>query len=162
MDIDVEMLYNKYGPMVLRRCRSILNNEEKALDAMQDVFVQVLKKKNKLKATYPSSLLYTIATNICLNKIRHEKRHSTVNSEDLIDNLMFIDDFQLKMEAREFLEMIFSSEKESTRDIAFLHFVDGLTLQETADRIGLSISGVRKRLRLLMARAGSMKEKYHE
>jgi RNA polymerase sigma-70 factor (ECF subfamily) len=31
---DFDNLYRQYGPMVLRRCRFILKNEEKALDAM--------------------------------------------------------------------------------------------------------------------------------
>ncbi len=41
MAIDVEMFYTQYGPMVLRRCRYILKDEELPLDAMQDVFIQV-------------------------------------------------------------------------------------------------------------------------
>jgi RNA polymerase sigma-70 factor, ECF subfamily len=33
--------------------------------------------------------------------------------------------------------------------MAVLHFVDGLTFEETARQVGLSVSGVRKRLRQL-------------
>jgi len=66
--MNVEMLYQKYGAMVLRRCRRLLREEDHALDAMQDVFVRVLQRQDSLKATYPSSLLYRIATNVCLNR----------------------------------------------------------------------------------------------
>ena len=45
---DFDNLYRQFGPMVLRRCRFLLKNEEKALDAMQDVFVRLIERKEKL------------------------------------------------------------------------------------------------------------------
>ncbi len=71
--MNVEILYEKYGPMVLRRCRRLLRDEDRAMDAMQDVFVRVLQRRDRLKATYPSSLLYRIATSVCLNRIRDQR-----------------------------------------------------------------------------------------
>ena len=46
--MDVEALYEKYGPMVMRRCRQLLKDETEALDATQDVFVQVLRRRDRL------------------------------------------------------------------------------------------------------------------
>ena len=37
----------------------------------------------------------------------------------------------------------------SSRTIAVLHYIDGLTLEQVAGETGLSVSGVRKRLRRL-------------
>jgi len=34
-EIDVGALYGTYAPMVLRRCRHLLRDEEQAADAMQ-------------------------------------------------------------------------------------------------------------------------------
>jgi hypothetical protein len=48
--VDVEALYTRYGPMVLRRCRSMLGDEADALDALQDTFVQVLRHRERLDA----------------------------------------------------------------------------------------------------------------
>ncbi|HEQ70853.1 MAG TPA: sigma-70 family RNA polymerase sigma factor, partial [Spirochaetia bacterium] len=45
MAIDVAALYQKYGPMVIRRCRQLLHDEEAALDAAQDTFVRALRYK---------------------------------------------------------------------------------------------------------------------
>jgi DNA-binding NarL/FixJ family response regulator len=50
------------------------------------------------------------------------------------------------------LDHIFKREKKSTREIAVMHFVDGMTLKEVADEVGLSVSGVRKRIRELRSR----------
>jgi RNA polymerase sigma-70 factor (ECF subfamily) len=63
---------------------------------------------------------------------------------------------------RDLLDRLFRKEKQSTREIATLHFVDGMTLQEVADEVGLSLSGVRKRIRELKARIKIKKEAYNE
>ncbi|MBE0665774.1 MAG: hypothetical protein IH584_08095, partial [Candidatus Aminicenantes bacterium] len=75
--IDVEQLYRRYAPMVLWRCRRLLQNEELAVDAMQDVFVRLLAHRERLHGRYPSSLLYRMATNVCLNIIRDRKSSRT-------------------------------------------------------------------------------------
>ena len=47
---------------------------------------------------------------------------------------------------------IFGRESASTLEIAVMHYVDRMTLDEVAREVGLSVSGVRKRLRALRAR----------
>ena len=46
--LDVTTLTLKYGPMVLRRCRQLLRDEDEALDACQDVFVRLLQQRTRL------------------------------------------------------------------------------------------------------------------
>lgn len=157
--MDIELLYKKYGPMVYRRCKSMLNNEEKATDAMQDVFVQLIKKKDVLTMEAPSSLLYTIATNTCLNIIRKSNKTPECASDEILSIIAGYDDPAKLVLTNHFLERLFSDEKPSTKIIAVLHYVDGFTLEETADQVGLSVSGVRKRLRNLRAKSLILKEK---
>lgn len=133
--------------MVLRRCRQLLKDEERALDAMQDVFVKALSRKDSLKGTYPSSLLYTMATNHCLNVLSRENRISGDN--EILDRVVGSEIVEDKVVGRIFLDQIFDTQKASTKTIALLHYMDGLTLAETAEVSGLSLSGVRKRLRKL-------------
>ena len=151
--LDVELLYKKYGPMVLRRCTHILHDEEKALDAMQETFVRVLRSRDRLTGEAPSSLLYCIATNVCLNVIRAEKRRPAQPGGELIDGIAGSDDVEALGNARHLIEGLFENEAESTRTMAVLHYVDGLTLEETAARGGLSVSGLRKRLAGLRERS---------
>jgi RNA polymerase sigma-70 factor (ECF subfamily) len=54
------------------------------------------------------------------------------------------------------LDRLFAGQPESTRLIAVLHYVDRLTLEEVASEVGLSVSGVRKRLRTLKERIPSL------
>ena len=164
MEINIEEYYTRYGPMVLRRCRQLLRDEEKALDAMQEVFTKLMVGKRRLKGLYPSSLLFRISTNVCLNMIRDQKTHRSIDSdsEDVLIQLASYDEGENRVILRDLLDRMFRKEKQSTREIATLHFVDGMTLQEVADEVGLSLSGVRKRIRELKARIEIKKEAYNE
>lgn len=145
--MDVEALYQRYGPMVMRRCRQLLRDEDQAMDASQDVFVQLLKNRKRLKADYPSSLLYRMATNLCLNRIRDQRRRGETRDEEVLLRIADWDDMEGRLEARSLLERLFGQQRDSTRTMAVLHYVDGMTLEEVAGEVGLSVSGVRKRLR---------------
>ncbi len=149
--VDIESLYRQFGPMVLRRCRQLLRDEDAARDAMQDVFVQVLRRETMVLA-HPSSLLYRIATNTCLNLLRDRRRHPEDRDDDLLARIATAEDHGAELEARSVLDRLFGREKESTRTLAVLHLLDGFTLEETAKLVGMSVSGVRKRLRLLRDR----------
>jgi RNA polymerase sigma-70 factor (ECF subfamily) len=151
--VNVEELYRRYGPMVLRRCRRLLRDEEKALDAMQDTFVQVLRYEERLVGDGTSSLLFRIATNVCLNKIRGDRRRPEDPDDELLVRIAESSESSgANPVARLFLDKVFQRELDSTRTIAVLHLLDGMTLEEVATEVGLSVSGVRKRLRTLRAR----------
>ncbi|MBM4353061.1 MAG: sigma-70 family RNA polymerase sigma factor [Deltaproteobacteria bacterium] len=156
MPVDVEEYYRRYGPMVLRRCRSLLKREELAVDAMQDTFVQVLRHLEQLEGTAPSSLLYRIATNVCLNRIRTQRRHPEDADDDLLGRIAALDESEPRVLARNLIDRLFARDPVSTREIALLHLVDGLTLEEVAGEVGLSVSGVRKRLRPLKDRLAGL------
>lgn len=158
MSIDIEALYRKYGPMVFRRCLGLLKDEELAADAMQDAFMQVLRRRNTLTSDYPSSLMYRIATNVSINALRRRKRARIAGNQDLMEEIASGEDIAEVSAARSVLDRIFGADdtdasKTSTRTIAVLHYVDGLTLDETAEIAGMSVSGVRKRLRTLKAKS---------
>lgn len=151
--LDVEALYERYGPMVLRRCRFLLRNDDDAKDVAQDVFVRLVVHRERLTSEYPSSLLYRMATNLCLNRIRDAKRRPETGADELLDRIARLDN----LDAPVLLDRLFRRQPASTRTMAVLHHVDGLTLEQVAETVGMSVSGVRKRLRALrdeLARLG--------
>jgi RNA polymerase sigma-70 factor (ECF subfamily) len=153
MSIDVEAYYRRYGPMVLRRCRHLLKNEEQAMDAAQDVFVQLVRSQARLGETAPAGLLLRMATNVCLNKLRTIRRRPEDADDELLQRIASHSDTERDLFTKLRLDRIFREERPSTRTIAVLHYHDGLTLEQVAREVGLSVSGVRKRLRTLRARA---------
>ncbi len=146
-DLDVEGLWTRYGGLVLRRCRQLLRDEEEALDVSQDVFVQLLRRRSQLEVRYPSSLLWRIATNLSLNRLRDRRAAPEPVEDATLVRLARLEDPEPGVEARITLRRLFARHQPSTRLIATLHFVDGLTLEQTAREVGLSVSGVRRRLR---------------
>jgi len=148
-ELDVDALSRRYGPMVLRRCRQLLRSEDEALDACQDVFVRVLERRRRLHARYPSSLLYRIATNICLNRIRDRTRRPETSDEEKLFAIARAEEPGAASDARMLLDRLFNRHPESSRTMAVLHYVDGLTLEQVAAETGMSVSGVRWRLRNL-------------
>ena len=158
MATAVEELYRRHGPMVLRRCQRLLRDREKAVDAMHDVFVEVLRREGSLDVEHPSALLFRTATNLCLNRLRSERRRpgdaaqAGQGDEALLLRIAALDEPGGLSEARSLLGKLFSREQPSTRTIAVLHLLDGMTHEEVAAEVGLSVSGVRKRLRVLQER----------
>jgi RNA polymerase sigma-70 factor, ECF subfamily len=160
MAVDVENLYATFGPMVLRRCRRLLRDEQKALDAMHDVFVEILRRRETLDERAPASLLLQTATHVCLNRLRFERRHPE-GSDDVLLAIARSDDEAIDSRAlaRRILERVFGGIAPSTQLMAVLHYVDRMTLEEVADEVGLSVSGVRKRLRVLQDRVPALARK---
>ena len=143
---DFDSLYRTFGPMVLRRCRFLLKDEEKALDAMQDVFVLIIDRKSRLQSVC-ASLFYVTATRVCLNKIRADKVRSGPAFETIAEVVSDASSSEVeeKIDSGILLECIFSG-RDKDREIAMLHYLDGFTLEETAEKMKMSVSGIRKRL----------------
>ncbi|HET9620712.1 MAG TPA: sigma-70 family RNA polymerase sigma factor [Kofleriaceae bacterium] len=146
MAIDPSTYYSTYAPMVLRRCRKLLGDEQGARDAMHDVFVQLLTHADKLADQAPSSLLFRIATNVCLNRIRTRRRRPEDGDPELLTQIAAHTDSTARSAARAALDALFRHEPADTALIAVLHLHDRMTLQEVAAEVGMSVSGVRKRL----------------
>ncbi len=147
--IDIEAYYLRYGPMVLRRCRRMLRDEQSAHDAMQEVFLKVLTNQDRLTGMYPSALLYRIATNVCLNRLRNERKHSVSEYLDILYNTSFFEQQEESVSARKLLEYVLGQEKEATQKLAVMYFINGMTIKEIAETTKLSVSGVHKQLEKL-------------
>lgn len=148
--IDVEVAYTRYGPMVLRRCRRLLRDEEASLDAMHDVFVALVRHAPRLEDRGLSSLLYRIATNTCLNLLRSRKRRpGDAPSDALLERIANAAEPTEGSLGRVWLEKALGRVSPSTRAMAVMHLVDGLTIEEVAAECGMSVGGVRKRFAAL-------------
>jgi RNA polymerase sigma-70 factor (ECF subfamily) len=93
---------------------------------------------------------------LCLNRLRSERRRSQHPDHDLLTRIATREsDVESLSLARRALDRIFGRQPTSTRLIATLFYVDRLTLDEVAAEVGMSVSGVRKRLQGLKELARS-------
>jgi len=145
--VDADELFRKYWPMVLRRCRQILGDNDSASDAAQEVFIILHDKQDTLTADHPVSLLWRMATNQCLKELRrYSNRFKVPGGESLLERIACAGDDEERHASRGMLRKLFGQHPDSSRTIAVLHLVDGFTLEETAKMVNMSVNGVRKRL----------------
>ena len=123
------------------------------MEATQEVFLQLTRRRERLTDTAPAGLLLRMATNTCLNVLRTRKRKPETPDEELLQRIACTRSTEAGLFAKLRLDRILRRETPSTRLIAVLHYHDGLTLDQVAREVELSVSGVRKRLRGLRARA---------
>jgi len=125
---------------------------------MHDVFVQVLSHADRLADQAPSSLLFRIATNVCLNRLRSRKRRPEDGDPDLLVEIAEHTDPAARNAARAALDTLFRHEPDQTALIAVLHLHDQMTLEEVAAEVGMSVSGVRKRLQKLRTKLHALED----
>ena len=71
----VDSLYRQHGPMVFRRARVLLGNDDLAWDVVQEVFSRALRSRSEFRhGAAPTTWLYRITTNTAFNKLRDEGR----------------------------------------------------------------------------------------
>jgi RNA polymerase sigma-70 factor, ECF subfamily len=142
-DITLEDLYERFSPMVYRRCYAVLKDEDEAADCMQETFIKIHSNWESLRLEHPSSLLYTIATNCALNRIRSKKRK---REDELLETIAQACTVLEDISNRSLIAKILKRSDEKTGAMAIMHYSDGWSVAEVADHFGVSISAVRKRL----------------
>ena len=76
------VLMDRWAAPLLRYCRSYLSNEDEAEDAVQEAFLRAIRSAGTYRATHTfSTWLYTIARNICLDRIKIRGRRAELRTE---------------------------------------------------------------------------------
>ena len=140
--MDAAQLLQAHGPAIFRRCRALLGSDDAAHDAVQEVFMRTISKADTFRG-HSSTLdwLYAIATTYCLQQLRNERRraHKIAAMAPEPSTLPGSDD-------RLLWEAILEQNDPDTQRIALLRHVDGHTLEEVAEIVGLSRKTVAKKL----------------
>lgn len=146
---QVEILYNRYGSMVYHRCLRILGNQQDALDATQEVFARVMRHYGSFRQeASPSTWIMRISTNHCLNVIRNRRGRQaklTAHKQELQPR----DRGERAFDAVDRIELIRTLLTRFDPEIQRLvihHYIDGMTKEQIAQAVGLSVPTVRKRL----------------
>lgn len=142
--LDIEALYRRYGDVVYGRCRTLLGNEADASEACQEVFLRLHRYQDQFRGqASPSTYLFRMTTNHCLNVLRSRRRRP----EDPVEELPPVGDTVLDIvELRDLLHRLLAEQDERTRECVLYHYADGLTHDEVGELIGLSGAAVRKRI----------------
>ena len=139
----VSELFERYGALVYRRCRSILG-ESDAPDAVQEVFIRLVENGQAFRGECsPSTWLYRLATLYCLQRLRNHNRRTAklqLLQKDATERSTPRLDEHLS------LMRLIHDESEETRLMVYLRYIDGLNLEEVAQVVGRSRKTVAQRL----------------
>lgn len=156
---EVEELYRRYGPTVLRRARAILRDEHAARDVLQETFLLAIQERSFRGEASPMTWLYRITTNLCLNRIRDEGRRSELlaaRGEELEEAR------PADAEGKTTLAQLLRNVPDELREIAIYRWVDHMTQEEIAAIVKTSRRTVGNRLeefrRLAQEAAGVREE----
>jgi RNA polymerase sigma-70 factor, ECF subfamily len=152
-------LVRHYDSRVFRMAKQITQNDDDAEDVLQETF---LKAYTHLDDFQGNSKFYTwlvrIAVNEALMKLRKRRSDKTVPLDEPIDTgedemIREIavwgenpEDTYSRDELVQILEQAVQSLKPAYRTVFVLRDIEGLSIEETAEALGLSISAVKSRL----------------
>lgn len=157
----VEILFERYHGKVYNLAMSILKNESDAEEVAQNVFLTVFRKADTFKgnsALY--SWIYRICVNACLMRLREKRRSETVSIEEFMpvfteDGMHTgpMDDWSKEVERKalnkelgQMIRKFTALLPEKYRVVFILSDVEGLSNEETARVLNLTVPAVKSRL----------------
>ena len=143
-------IHQHYYPLVRHYVILFMRSAESVQELTQDVFVRIWDKRDKLGVVESfKSYLFLVTRNLIFNYIRAlrtQRQHSSLEStgelaggEDTESTLLFKQYYQI-------LEEGIGKLPEGRRKVLIMSIEDGLSLDEIAERLGISRSGVKKQL----------------
>lgn len=152
---EIRRLYEEYGAYLFKRCKKFLGSDEDAYDALQEVFVRVLRKSERLedsKALLP--WLNRVTTNYCLNVIRYRgyrRFEDAAVLERMVDGRA--DMFLVLAERRDLVAQVLERCDEPLQEVAVRYFLEEMNLAQVAESLSISVATVRRRIKAFVQRA---------
>ena len=138
-----KQFYKPIRSFIYYRCGDV----DMAEDLTQDVFVKLWENKHKIDKRTVKAYLYTIAQNTTINQLKRNqllykfrKIPGRDRDGDTPEKLMEMQDYEQK------LANVIALLPEGGREVFFMNRLEDLTYAEIAERLGLSVKAVEKRM----------------
>jgi RNA polymerase sigma-70 factor (ECF subfamily) len=157
-----EQLVDRYEDKVYRLAFRFVRNETEAKEIVQDTFLSIWRKLDTFKGDAQfGSWVYRVAANAALMRLRSQRRHPEVSTEELPidfldtygqipspgDNWARRPDDELQSdELRRRIQAAVDELPEIYRTVFLVRDVEGLSTEETAELLGISVPTVKTRL----------------
>ena len=141
-------VFEKYAEDINRFFFYKYGNEVAAEEAVQEAFIKLWENCKNVPVEKAKSFLFTVANNISLNAIKHQKvvlKYAKQQPQKQDDR----QDPAYKLEEKEFkdkLQNAIAALKPKQRTTFLLHRIDGKTYAEIADIENVSVKAVEKRM----------------
>jgi RNA polymerase sigma-70 factor (ECF subfamily) len=116
-------------------------------DIVQEVFLKLWTNRQGVKEDTVKSLLYTIASNTIKNHFKHQKVVYSFQSQNQSNETSEEADSALRQEElNRKLQDALAEIPEKSREVFLMNRIEGLTYSDIADRLGLSVKAIEKRM----------------
>ena len=141
------IVFRRYSKLLYAVAYRYLKAEEEAEDAVQYVFMKIWEEQRHLEFHGNlRSLLFTILKNYLLNELRHrqivyEKHYELAQQGEEVE-----EDLMKRLEDKDFKAHLSAAIRQlppQKRQVCLLKVVHGLSNQEIADRMGISLPTVK-------------------
>ena len=143
----LEILFRRHYRQLFRLAMTLLHDEAESKDVVSDVFRQMIESEREEGISY----LLTAVRNRCLNVMRNRSIQQRIQRRYLLEQTVEGKSAeQLCEDARLLEQSVQKLEPPVCREIIRLHFEEGRTFREIAQRLGTSETMVYKYLRRAM------------
>jgi RNA polymerase sigma factor (sigma-70 family) len=172
-----------YQDMAYSVAFRILHDQQSASDATQDAFIKAFRKLHQFEGQYFKAWLLRIVTNGCYDELRRQKRRATDSLDTMLDE-SDRDSLALEQDTNADLDMLTRFDEPETaiqrqelqraiedclqrlndtyRVVAVLVDVQGLSYDDVAQSVDVSLGTVKSRLSRARARLRDCLQNYKE
>jgi len=142
--VAFEVLYFRHRDWVVNLGCRFTGSEDLALDVMQETFVYFLKKFPGFRLTANlKTFLYPAVKNLSIAARRKSQRYQSGEAEQVL--LANLPSDAATHETGD-LAVVLANLSEDHREVLLLRFVDGLSLAEICEAVGIPLGTVKSRL----------------
>lgn len=123
-----------------------------AEDIAQDTFIKLWQNREKINPKTVKSYLYTIAGNLSINYLKRQQLHYKFQNQGSSGTDVKSPEYQLELkEYEQHLNQVLASIPEGPREVFLMNRIEDLKYKEIAERLGLSVKAVEKRMSKALA-----------
>ncbi|MGM0530633.1 MAG: RNA polymerase sigma factor [Bacteroidota bacterium] len=146
------ILYKKYFTKVFHKCLSFVKDESEANDLTQDILIKAIENLDKFKGTALfSTWLYSITINHCIEYMKKKNQYKKVEIEHA---MLLPEEDRSKNEYLEgFIDTTLKSLSQQEKELLELKYNQGLSIKELQEKLNLSASAIKMRLKRAKTKA---------
>ena len=146
---DLKMLFDQYFESIRSFIYYKLGDIDAAEDIAQEAYIKFWEARNKVIKETAKTYLYTIANNLAMNYIKHNKVVLQFEQKQNKKDGESETNPEFKMELNEFqktLEETINQLPDKSKEVFLMNRMEGLTYAEISDRLDVSIKAIEKRM----------------
>jgi RNA polymerase sigma-70 factor (family 1) len=145
--VEFDALFRQYYKTIRNFVYYRCGDRDMAEDIAQETFVKLWEVRDRIERKTVKSYLYTIAQNTTINQqkrqqllYKFQKRTTSHMDNDNPEKLAEMAEYE------ERLQQVIASLPDGGREVFLMNRLEDLTYQEIADRLGLSVKAIEKRM----------------